>query len=267
MSKRTDSVLREKTNLQSLVLALLALLLGVVVLYLSGQDEWWQRYRAAQSVLRDLGALIVVTVAISLLWELKLRRGFLDEFWTKAEVAESVRAAGLIAVADSFIRDVDWRDLFEGASKLDIFFAYERTWRSSHTEELARLVTRDDGRIRVVMPDPDATGVMVELSRRFSMSAEELVRNIRDTEEYFQRLGANAGQGRGNVQLWYLPELPVFTFYRFDRRALLALYTYQKDRPSVPALLVEAGGTLYDFVRREFDAMINPDVVRARRVF
>lgn len=58
------------------------------------------------------------------------------------------------------------------------------------------------------------------------------------------------------IGIWLLPAAPQVSFYRFDRIAVLSLYSQRPDRNPVPTFVVEAGGTLYDHVRKEFDAMI-----------
>lgn len=63
----------------------------------------------------------------------------------------------------------------------------------------------------------------------------------------------------GSVELWFLPKCPVFSFYRFDHIGILAMYKHQKGRGNVPTFVFEQGGTLYDFMRQEFDAMIKDD--------
>jgi hypothetical protein len=48
---------------------------------------------------------------------------------------------------------------------------------------------------------------------------------------------------------------PVFSCYRFDRSAILTLYSHTRGRASVPTIVCRDGGNLYDFVRDELRAI------------
>lgn len=257
---------RRITNLGSIFLSLVFVVLGVGLIYLTEHYDPWTGMKAFQALTRDFGSLFVVTGAFTILWEVAGRRVLFDEFWSKAQLAESIRAAGLRHIAKSFRTEVDWPDLFRDTSKLDIFFAYGRTWRNTHAEHLERLISREDSRLRIVMPDPEHLPTMTDLAHRFSMSPEEVAGLVQETTREFQLFRTRIGVNADRVQLWYLPTPPVFTFYRFDRKAVLALYTHRKGREPVPAFVVEAEGYLYDFVRHELDAMIVGEHPLARRV-
>lgn len=220
MAVDQQSVLRERTNLRTILVAIAAFALGAILLAVASQESWWHGRAWVSAVIRELGALIVATVAISLLLESTVRRAILEEFWAKAKVGESVRYSGLLHVSDSFHHDIDWKALFDGTARVDLFFAYGRTWRNTHADELRRLASMEEGRLRIVLPDPDDLPTTTELGRRFSMTADQV----------------------------------------------FAVYNHQRERAPVPTFVVEQGGTLYDFVRQEFDAMIRADGGLARRV-
>ena len=145
--------------------------------------------------------------------------------------------------------------LFAESTKLDIFFAYGSTWRNTHSDELDRFVKRGDARIRVVLPDYADDQTMTELTRRFGYGKEDLIRRVTEAQEYFSRLNEVARTYGSAVDVWALPAAPQFTFYRFDNKAILALYSHRKERTAVPTLVL-AKGNLYEFIKREFDAMI-----------
>jgi hypothetical protein len=115
-----QSVLRERTNLRTILIAIAAFAVGATFLVVAGQKSWWHERAWAAAVLRELGALIVATVAISLLWESTVRHAILEEFWAKAKVGESIRVAGLLHVSDSFHHDIDWKALFDGTARVDL---------------------------------------------------------------------------------------------------------------------------------------------------
>jgi hypothetical protein len=199
-------------------------------------------------------------VVVTLLWELFGKRAFVDEVLAKAQISRAITFAGIIKITDSFHYDIDWKALFQSVNKLDIFFAYGRTWRHTHIQELQELAKREGARVRVVLPDPEDEHTVFELARRFGYSSEELRKLIEEATEDFRCLRSWGIEGKGaRIEIWYLPATPQFSFYRFDRIAILALYPHRRERAPVPTIVCEMGGTLYDFICKEFEAMIRPD--------
>lgn len=250
---------KERVNLRTLLLAILIAGLGIFFLYCSAQKDWWIGYEVWQTVVQQLGGLLLVTVAITLLWELWGKRAFLDEVLAKAQISKEITFAGIVKITDSFHHDIDWKSYFRMVNKLDIFFAYGRTWRNTYIEELREVAAREDVRIRLVLPDPDNEQTVIELARRFNYTPENLKTLIREAEADFRNLRPFKGAKGAQIDIWFLPATPHFTFYRFDHIAILALYSHRKERAPVPTFICEMGGTLYDYIRKEFDAMISQE--------
>ena len=252
----------ERTSLRTLVIALIALLAGISLLFIF---EMWQHLKSVppvQAVVRDLSALLVSTVTIATLWELAAKRAFLAELMAQARLAEEVRSAGIVTVTTDFQRGVDWKRMFKTVRRLDIFFSYGRTWRGTNVAELNEIVQRSDTRVRVVLPDPYNNELMKELGRRFRKSPDEVKSLILEASNDFQNIFKDS-----NFSLWFLPESPVFSFYRFDHLVVLALFKHGTRGGELPTFMVEQGGAIYDFVRREFDAFIQEPGGLARKIF
>jgi len=257
---RKVRLLAEKTNLWIILIATIVGVGGLFLLWFSipptGESpKIWQIFA------QNIGVLLIVTVSITFLWEFLGKRAFLNEILAKTRMAEEVRLAGIIGFTDSF-HNIDmtyWESLFRNASHLDIFFAYGHTWRSIHRQHLEEVVKKDNAQIRVVLPDPENEQVVLELARRFNYPPNKVKEFIREAEEDFRKLRQSTTDGGAKVNIWFLPATPQFTFYRFDNVAILALYTHCSERVPVPAFIVEQGGRLYDFIRKEFNAMIDPN--------
>ena len=256
MTKRDISILQERLNLRMLIASLLIAVIGVVLLCVTSDNANWTNHPSWQTVLQQIGGLLLVTVSISLLWESIGKRAFLDEILEKAKISKELSHSGIIQVTDSFHHDIDWSSYFASAIKIDICFAYAKTWRNTHLEDLQKVVARKDTRIRVVLPDPDDEQVIRELARRFEYEPEHLISLIREAEKYFKELQERAGKNGATVDIWFLPAAPHFTVYRFNRIAIMALYSHRRERIPVPTIVCEMGGTLYEYIRKEFDAMI-----------
>ncbi len=243
----------QSVNLRTIILALLVGIIGVVLLALANSMA---AEKVGPSIVRDLGSLLFLPATLTLIWELWAKRAFLDEILAKAQISKELSFAGIVKITDSFHNDIDWKSYFRSVNKLDIFFAYGQTWRNVHRRELQDLASREGARIRVVLPDPEDQNTVDDLARRFGYSSERLRSLISEaTSDFLSLRPTDAAQG-GSVEIWHLPATPVFSFYRFDGVGILALYNHRKDRAPVPTFVCEMGGTLYDYIRTEFEAMI-----------
>lgn len=251
----------ERTSLRTLVVALIALLTGILLLFISETWTWLKSVPPFQAVVRDLGALLVSTVAIATLWELAAKRAFLAELMAQASLAEEVRSAGILTVTTDFQRGIDWKRMFGTVKKLDIFFSYGRTWRGTNRSELHEIAKRSDIRVRVVLPDPCNSQLMDELGHRFRKSPEEVKGLTLEASDDFRNIFKDS-----DFSLWFLPESPVFSFYRFDHLIVLALFRHGTQGGAVPTFTLEQGGAISNFVRAEFDAFVQ-DGGLARKIY
>lgn len=255
---------RERVNLRVFIVAIGVATLGFILLWISAYVDWLKEHEALRTVVRDFGSLLLVIVVITFLWEFWGKRVFLDEVLAKAHISKEISFAGLIKITDSFHSDIDWKAYFRTVDKLDIFFAYGRTWRNTYELELKQVASKENARIRVVLPDPEDEQTVAELARRFNLTPESLKGAIRETEAFFRNLRKSTDARGAQIDIWFLPAAPSFSFYRFDRVAILALYSHRHERAPVPTFICEMGGTLYDYIRKEFDAMIRENGLAKR---
>ena len=252
----------ERTNLQTIVVAISAFIVGIFLLLIS---EMWQQLKSfppIYALVRDLGALLVSTVTIATLWELAGKKAFAAELMAKAKLAEEVKTAGINRVTTDFVRDIDWQQLFKTSNTLDIFICYGRTWRNTNRDELIKIAQRSNTKIRVILPDPDKHEVMKELSIRFATSSDDIKDKIVEASNDFKDIFKNS-----NFSLWYFSKCPVYSFYRFDHLIVLALFKHGTKRGKVPVFIVEEGGTIYKFVKEELNLLTQETDGLARQVF
>jgi hypothetical protein len=247
-----------------MIIAIIFVIVGILLILLTVGKSWAGKLQIVQVLVQELGALIFVTATITIMWELAAKRAFLDEILVKTQVSRDVALAGLLKITQRFVDDIDWRGYIEKASKIDIFFAYGRTWCGAHEEHLKTAIKNNSARVRVVLPDPNDQDTVSELARRFESTPGDLKARVQESLDYFKRLRAEAQDKGGSLELWLLPKSPVFSFYRFDHIGILATYKHQKGRGNVPTFVFEQGGTLYDFMRQEFDAMIKDGGLAAK---
>lgn len=257
MSRSNTGGARERPfrGLTTATLVLVAIgvaLLGIGLLYVGELDgPWWLKHPSFQALVRDLGALLVVSAAIGVLWDLFGKRAFAREVLETARTSTDVEAAGLTRIGVNYVEEPDWEVLFATVRKLDIFVAYGSTWRNTHYERLRKLA-QSGGRIRVYLPNPDDAVAIAQLAERFDKPPAELVTLIDEARRAYQSLSTDRG---GSVEVFYRSGNPVFSCYRFDGAAVLTMYTHQRRRTGVPTLVCRDGGSLYQFIRDEFAAL------------
>ena len=230
--------------------------LGAVAM---GVANYLDKYPNAQEVLRSLGGLFIATVALTVVWDLAAKRSLLAELMAITQLAEDVKAAGIVHITSDFYRGFDWATSFEKAKEFDLLFAYGHTWRGMNQVYMQRLAEKKDVKVRIVLPDPDDAEVVKELARRFSTEAGALRAEIQEASRSLDKVF----RGTDSFGLWYMPLAPVYSWYRFDQTAVVAFYKHGQERTNVPSLVVEQGGTVFDFMRNEFEGLVK-DGGRAR---
>jgi hypothetical protein len=246
-------ILRERTVLRLVIGAILALVLGVGFLYWAGLEAFWKGHETWQNLVRELGHFLVVTVVVASLWEIWGRRAFLDEVYARLQISREVERAGIVQVVDTFHETIDWAAFFESSTSLDVVVSYARTWRATHLEQLRGFVSKG-GRLSVVLPDPSDEKLVEQLAVRFEKKPSDLQGLIKEAVSDFGDLAKLAREQPVHVAVVSIA--PVFSFYRFDRVAILAFYTHDRRKSPVPTIICRSGGTLFDFISREWEALM-----------
>jgi hypothetical protein len=242
---------RQLTTLRMVVIAILVAGVGAVLLFVSSLSGL-KGHPAWEGLLSPLGGVLIAAVAITLLWELLGKRAFAGEVFAIARVGTDVRNAALTRIGTSYLDDVDWEWYFATVEKLDVFVAYGSTWRGANFQRLRHVAAQPTSRLRVFLPNPHDAARMSTLAERFSMADADVVARIQDARTEFAGLQQVGG---GDVRVYYHSGDPLFSCYRFDRTAILTLYSHTRTRTNVPTIVCRDGGTLYDFVREELRAI------------
>lgn len=240
------------TNAGVIILGLAAVLLGGVLFWVTSNNGWFKDAMPLQTTLNQVAGIIIATGLLSVGWELVGKRHFAAEILSNAQLSAEVVDAGLLRLTDQYLDDIEWSELFDGATKIDIAVAYGRTWRNTHAARLKAVAQRPGTRIRVFLPDPDDDLTMRVLADRFNMEVEGLQSTVREALDAFSDLKQVGG---GDVEVYVRKGDAVFSCYRFDNRAVMTLYSHgRKRRTSVPTLVVRSG-KLYQFIYDEFAAI------------
>ncbi len=197
--------------------------------------------------------MLLVTGALSLVWDLHGRRRLTDELLVAAGIQRTISDAGLKRVTVDY-GDIDWDGLINGATHADLFFTYARTWRNNHETALRDLLGRDGSRLRIVLADREDEALMAHLAIRFKTSPEDVAQRIEEAERAWAQLALGKAQSAA-LELRVTAAPPVFTYYRFDGRCVGVFYGQAGERVDVPALECERGGTLYAFFDGQFESL------------
>lgn len=170
---------------------------------------------------------------------------------------QPLRSAGLVTAVMAPYTEIDWSGLFRDAKRVDLLFAYARTWRWSHTVELRALACSTDVRIRVVLPDPDCVEIVGELARRFNCEREELRHRVREAAADFLNL-KSLPDCKAEISVWFYPFAPQYSMHRFDDAVVISMYSHRATRAGAVTFLAN-GGSLGGYMADEFETLIRPD--------
>lgn len=255
---------KQLTNFRTIVSSLILALAGGFSLFISEFVDW-QDLPWLQSIFRDIGSLLIASIAIGLVWELFSKRAFYAEALSESRLVDDIVTTGLIGASAKWQGNIAWEELFRTADTVKIFFAYGRTWRNTYHEQIDEFASRSNTRATLVLPDPDNSIVMDSISLRTGTNTEDLANRVRESTKDF--IGIFEKYGNHNLSIWYVPFAPTYSYYCFDEKAIFSVYQHRLERAEVPTFIVEKGGTLYDFFKEEFEIFTGRNSPRGKKIY
>lgn len=227
-------------------------LIGVVLLILPQLIPEIKEWPIALAIFTNLGALLVASLSLSIIWELTIKRSFLNEIYEVSKVSIEVKESGLTGISMVFHQQ-DWGNYFKNVKHFDFFVTYAKTWRNSNKHFMDELAKRADAKIRVVLPNPDNLQLITELARRCNKTESNMKSVIEESIKDYNYIFS----GKECQYAIYLTDrAPLFCIYRFDHQILASLFTQMKDIQLVPMLKMDTLGSVSRFFIREFDDLI-----------
>lgn len=255
----------ERTNYFSVLVSLIVAICGVGLLFWSNNSDFWVEREAFQGLVRDLGSLTVVSVAIAFIWELVAKRTFVDELLTKARISQELSASGIVQITNE-PQPINWDELFSNTHNVDVFFAYGKNWRGTHEGKLNRIASSAGNRIRIVLPDPENETVVKELAKRVNKTENGIRERILEAKHDFSQTRVKNANSGANIEIWYAAVTPTLTLYLFDTAVVVTLYSYLRDKSGVPHFVAVKGGSLYNSMVQEFETLLDTNSGLCRRV-
>lgn len=247
------NVYKQRTTLQVIVVAGVGVLLGVGLLWIS---QSLARHSTWSALSRDLGSLVIVTICLSVLWELAAKRAFVAELMASTGLAQSIEQTGLVGLPRKWNEDIPWAKLLREARHLDIFVAYGTNWRGAYGDELIRFANRPETTCRVILPDPDNDAVVSAVACQFKREPALVRSRILEAAESFQQRFLEAGRPNA-CAVWFHPRPPLFSFFICGDGAVITLYKHNPDKPDVMGLQIRRGGRYFEFLEGEVERMLS----------
>jgi len=130
-----------------------------------------------------------------------------------------------------------------------LYFIHSRRWRENHSAAIKAFLARSDTTMDIFLPDLENHELMFSLSRRFE-DGPLTPTLVTDAYRYCYRL---AREYRKPAEIWLFSRYPAYSFYQFDRTAVLALYSNTASKKDIPAFEVSTEGLLGRFLASDIE--------------
>src|ERR1700704_337357 len=142
-----------------------------------------------------------------------------------------------------------FEDLIGSSSTMALYFIHSRRWRENHDAAIKAFVGRAGTTLEVFLPDLESHELIFSLGKHFEDGP--LIRaRFADPSRYFARLARDFGKP---VHVWLFGRYPTYSFYRFDDRAVIALYSNTAAKKELPAFKITTDCFLGTFLAADIE--------------
>jgi len=156
---------------------------------------------------------------------------------------EIVRVAPFTAFVPRF------EELIADATRMSVFFIHSRRWRENHDAAIKAFLARKDTRFEVFLPDLENHELMFSLEKHFD-DGPLIPALVVDAYRYLARLSREFGKP---AEIWLFGRYPTYSFYRFDQRAIVAVYSNSVAKKHLPAFEITNEGLFGGFVASDIE--------------
>lgn len=135
-------------------------------------------------------------------------------------------------------------ELIASSRTMVLYFIHSRRWRENHDAAIKAFLGREDTSLEVFLPDLENHELMFSLEKHFD-DGQLIPALVEDAYRYFARV---ARDYQKPVQIWLFGRYPTYSFYKFDDRAVLALYSNSVAKKELPAFEITTNGILGSFL-------------------
>jgi len=142
-----------------------------------------------------------------------------------------------------------FEELIAGSNQMVLYFIHSRRWRENHDAAIKAFVARQGTTLEVFLPDLENHELMFSLEKHFDDGPLIPALEV-DAYRYFARLAREFGKPS---EIWLFGRYPTYTFYRFDQRAIVALYSNTAAKKHLPAFEITTEGMFGEFLASDID--------------
>jgi hypothetical protein len=156
-------------------------------------------------------------------------------------------------------------ELIVSSSSMVVYFLHSRRWRENHATAIRTFMAKPETSLEVFLPDLENHELMFSLEKHFE-DGPLIPAMVEDAYRYFTRL---AREYQKPVQVRLFSRYPTYSFYRFDDRAIMAMYSNSVAKKELPAFEVTVEGILGSFLAADIEDLRrecrvrNPDDLEA----
>jgi len=155
--------------------------------------------------------------------------------------------SGIVRVAPfaGFVQRFD--ELIRSSNQMILYFIHSRRWRENHDAAIKAFFGRGQASLEVFLPDLENHELMFSLEKHFEDGAQ-IPALVADAYRYFARLARTFNRP---TEVWLFGRYPTYSFYKFDERAVVALYSNTAAKKELPAFEITSDCLLGTFLAEE----------------
>ena len=142
-----------------------------------------------------------------------------------------------------------FEELIAESGKMVLYFIHSRRWRENHGAAIKAFLGREGTSLEIFLPDLANHELMFSLSRRFE-DGPLTPTLVVDAYKYCARMARDYGKP---ADIWLFSRYPSYSFYQFDQRAIVALYSNTAAKKEIPALEVTNDGMFGRFLATDIE--------------
>jgi len=140
-------------------------------------------------------------------------------------------------------------ELIASSSSMVLYFIHSRRWRENHDAAIKAFLGREGTSLEVFLPDLENHELMFSLEKHFD-DGTLIPALVEDAYRYFARL---ARDYQKPIQIRLFGRYPTYSFYRFDERAVMAMYSNSVAKKELPAFEITSDGILGGFLAADIE--------------
>ncbi|HET7874364.1 MAG TPA: hypothetical protein VFN71_02475 [Methylomirabilota bacterium] len=158
------------------------------------------------------------------------------------------RLAGIVQVGAFTVFVPRFEELIATTRRMQLFFIHSRRWRENHDAAIKAFLARPDSTLEIFLPDLENHELLYSLEKHFD-DGPLIPALVADAYRYFGRLARETRR----VEIWLFGRYPTYSFYGFDERAIIALYSNSTAKKELPAFEILRDGLLGRFLDEDIE--------------